>query len=990
MADTPDSAQAVYSIVSWVRRGLGSLVTGQPATNYAALPVSISVNGTDINAPPIRLLGPGDITGLDARAIIRSDPRDLTDSFEPNYLAIVELAQPDLPWMFTPSGDVNGRLKPWICLIVLPDGPGATIESRAGGVQVLTIDAPLDPKAELPDLTTIDLWAHAQTAGAQLSGTNLNQAFDGDPSTTLSRLIASHKLEPGTKYLACVVPTYHAGINAALGLAVDDHDVAPAWDASVTAPFVLPVYYYFRFSTGPGGDFASLAEKIKPPAVPLSLGLRPIDVSAPEFAAAPVPGLTMDLGGALRAYVPPPVPTQAPSAAQTAYAAELRNSLVPPTATTTSTSDPVVAPPTYGSAQSGLPLPASGQTPLWLGDLNLDPTARIAASAGTQVVQDNQDALVASSWDQIGELPKANGLLRQAQLARQVSASLSARHLQTVPGDGNFLQMTAPLHSRVALAGSNVTLRGAIDASRLPQGAVSAGLRKVARATGPIGRQFATGNLQVVERLNGALQVAAPLRPPRGMVAFDDVAPASPAASTMTDIRISQMKGVASAAGWKLSTSTTLTSTTATKQVMKLQLSQTETAAPTAKEASDATTQLAPPVQTTVMMDWSGNANLPDILKGNRTDLPAMFAVTSSQSSVVHDQFATASATAASQLQVTAVPEALLPPLGGAGASPLASTRMQLSARLDPEKTIAARVGARLPLGTGPDVLEPLRTGPAFPTPMYTALADLSPEWMLPGISSIPMDCAALLSPNPQFIESYMIGLNEELSRELLWRQFPTDLQQTYFQNFWGAADTDIPQIRAFNSSAHLGGNVTDRSTGNSVVFLIRANLFRRYPNAVVSAFPAVWIDRTPGPGKIRALDPKGTRNFPIFRGEIGADVTFFGFEIADPRGVEDSTAGRPGWYFCIEEHLTEPRFGLELADPANPAVPPAWNDASWQDVSAALFLDPTPSAKTAAVREGVTWGASAASMAFILMREPVRVAMHALALIGSGDPAKS
>jgi hypothetical protein len=998
MADTPDSTQAVYSIVSWVRRGLASLVTGQPATNYAALPVSIAINGTGVNAPPIRLLGPGDITGLDARAVIRTDPRNLADSFEPNYLAIVELALPDLPWMFTPAGDVNGRLRPWICLIVVPDGPGATIASRAGGVSVLTIDAPLDPKTELPDLSSIDLWAHAQVTGAPLAGTSLNLAFDGDPSTTLSRLISPRKLQPGASYLACIVPTYHAGVNAALGLPVDDHDVAPAWDASVRAPFVLPVYYYFRFSTGPGGDFASLAEKIVPPAVKLSLGTRTMDVSAPQFGAAPVPGLTMDLGGALRAFNPQPTGTPAPTAAQTAYAAELRSSLAPPAATTTSANDPVVAPPTYGSAQSGVPLPAAGQPPLWLGDLNLDPIARVAASAGTQVVQNNQDALVASAWDQVGELSKANRLLRQAQLARQVTASLNNRHLQTVAGDGNFLQMTAPMHSRVALAGSSATLRGNIEASRLPPGAVSAGLRKLARPAGPIGRQFTGGNLQVVERLNSSLQVAAPLGPPRGMVAFDDVAPSSPAASTMTGIRISQMKSVTSAAGWKLSPGAASTSTTTTaKQVVKLQLPPSQTEGPTAKETPDATTQPAPPAtqpaapaQAAVMMDWSGNANLPAILKGNRSDLPAAFAVASSQAAVVHDQFATASAAAADQFQVTAVPAAVPPPLGGSGASPLTSTRMQILARIDPEKTIPARLGARLPLGTGPDVLEPVRTGPAFPTPMYSALADLSPEWMLPGISSVPLDCAALLAPNPQFVESYMIGLNEELSRELLWRQFPVDLQQTYFQYFWGASGTDIPQIRTFNSSAHLGGNVTDRSSGDSVVFLIRANLFRRYPNAVVSAFPAVWIDKTPGPGRVRALDPKGARNFPIFRGEIGSDVTFFGFEISDPRGVDDPTAGRPGWYFCIEEHLTEPRFGLEPADPAEPAVPPAWNDASWQDVSAAVFLDPAPAPKTAASRENVAWGASAASMAFILMREPVRVAMHALALLGPGDPAKS
>ena len=108
--------------------------------------------------------------------------------------------------------------------------------------------------------------------------------------------------------------------------------------------------------------------------------------------------------------------------------------------------------------------------------------------------------------------------------------------------------------------------------------------------------------------------------------------------------------------------------------------------------------------------------------------------------------------------------------------------------------------------------------------------------------------------------------------------------------------------------------------------------------------------------------------------------MTFFGFTIADPLGVADPTAQRPGWYFVIEEHLTEPRFGLEPVKPPHPQTPPVWNDLSWADQQAGTFLNP---AQTLPQREGVTWGANSASMAFILLREPVRVALHALALLG-------
>jgi hypothetical protein len=94
-------------------------------------------------------------------------------------------------------------------------------------------------------------------------------------------------------YIACIVPTYRVGVNAALGLPVDDHDLAPAWDANVTAPFSLPVYYVFRFHTGVGGDFASLAQKITPPKKALDAGTRTMDVSQPGFGAPGVVGTTL-------------------------------------------------------------------------------------------------------------------------------------------------------------------------------------------------------------------------------------------------------------------------------------------------------------------------------------------------------------------------------------------------------------------------------------------------------------------------------------------------------------------------------------------------------------------------------------------------------------------------------------------------------------------------------------------------------------------------
>src|SRR5215475_4599249 len=111
-----------YSFLPWIRRGLASQIAGAATANFATLPLSLSVNGTAVPAPPhVRLPGPADVKSIDRRAFIRTEPQDGADAFEPNYLAAVELATPDLPWMLTPGAPDGGRLRPWICLVVVPD-----------------------------------------------------------------------------------------------------------------------------------------------------------------------------------------------------------------------------------------------------------------------------------------------------------------------------------------------------------------------------------------------------------------------------------------------------------------------------------------------------------------------------------------------------------------------------------------------------------------------------------------------------------------------------------------------------------------------------------------------------------------------------------------------------------------------------------------------------------------------------------------------------
>ncbi|MCL4258882.1 MAG: hypothetical protein KJZ53_10200, partial [Anaerolineales bacterium] len=76
------------------------------------------------------------------------------------------------------------------------------------------------------------------------------------------------------------------------------------------------------------------------------------------------------------------------------------------------------------------------------------------------------------------------------------------------------------------------------------------------------------------------------------------------------------------------------------------------------------------------------------------------------------------------------------------------------------------------------------------------------------GLEHVPPNTIAGLVTNPRFIEAFMVGLNHEMSRELLWRGFPTDQRGSYFRQFWetrgrvpkpeGDAAKDVGPIHAW------------------------------------------------------------------------------------------------------------------------------------------------------------------------------------------------
>ena len=166
------------------------------------------------------VLGPGDVVGIDRSQVVRRSPRPDDHNLEPNYLAAIEFAHPDLPWMFSPELGAAERAQPWLMLVVVPDQSGQAVAPAAIGkpCPVLTL-----PGAEAaPDPAHAWAFAHVQVQGPPDAAQAVSWVKDlaNHASAVRSRVLCPTRLHPATGYVAVLVPTYEIGRLAGLGLAV--------------------------------------------------------------------------------------------------------------------------------------------------------------------------------------------------------------------------------------------------------------------------------------------------------------------------------------------------------------------------------------------------------------------------------------------------------------------------------------------------------------------------------------------------------------------------------------------------------------------------------------------------------------------------------------------------------------------------------------------------------------------------------------------------
>jgi hypothetical protein len=685
----------------------------------------------------------------------------------------------------------------------------------------------------------------------------------------------------------------------------------------------------------------------------------------------------------------------------------------------------IVGPPLYGrwhALRERLTSP-----PPWFATLNIDPRNRVMAGAGTRVVQILQRQLMASAWQQVAGVREANERLRFAQLARAAATRIFTRHVVTLETDV-MLGVTGSLHAKVMA--SPITIAERLRTSPIAPGSLAPQLRRIARPMGPLGRRIGFGATRqptrIVDKVNrGAIVIAPTPEVPKGAITpNDDVVTPTGTVSTPAErdalrdraksLRLAGLLAIVIAilafivlalAGFLL--------------VALLVAAAAGVAAVMAYRAARAIDEQLAEIerldaQITRIDAWSKGTLTPDAIESVPPRVTFVPSETPPDGTAppATGPAAAAERAAAARFRLAAVEAFAAVSTAPFEPPPLTSARLgqlqdKLSVNLHPDTTFAAGLRGRLKIPPlvgrqpGTDPLEPVMAAPIFPQAMYKPLADLSQEWLLPGLDRVPQNTTTLLETNQTVIEGYMVGLSHEMARELQWNEYPTDMRGTYFRQFWDVAGyaggvpadklLDIKQIHTWPTT-DLGANSARDvpPSGRHLVLLVRGELLRRYPNTIVYAVKTVRAQ-----GK---RDLGTEERHPLFRGKLEPDVTFFGFDLTvdEVRGVDDPQSANQGWYFVLQEQPSEPRFGLDVPTGAAGGVAVTWSDLSWShlaatddDLTAVTYIDlnaELPDTRQVTQTGGAAWhastglgpaGATAAHLAYITLQQPMRVALH-------------
>ena len=1067
---------AKYTFSSWLRKGIGNRITepdnlgagGTPTKERAAVPIDVVLNAEGLHKD-FSLIGPGDIIGINPAVVVRTEPLNWITNFEPNYMAFVEFYEEDFLWRYTPAAPNGQRLRPWVAMLVLKDSDKPDEAEFTKNLNRLPIPTVTVKSGDnLPPHDQTWAWAHVHTNDGYNNATEFEQFLlslhdlnNPNADKIICRLMNPRKLDPNHAYRAFIVPAFETGRLA--GLNQDTSNVPaqqPSWTAGA-GNVELPIYYEWSFRTGEDEDFESLVKLLQPNPVDERVGRRDMDGSKPGFGMVngtdlgPILPLTenqmiIGLEGALKS----PETESKPASIDTSkpFFHELQDILNFPAvwqAASNTATDPVVCPPIYGenhALQHTIDVTGSG----WLNELNRDPRNRVPSGFGVKVIQKTQEDYVSRAWAQVKKILDANTRIRLSVFAMSAVKAFQANFVDRL-ATPEKLSVFSPLLKKIK--GSPTTLYSQIESSTVPTAAIDPALRRLIRPRGAYGKKlrkadasFSHGGL--ITGLNeGMISAAPPKQVPPQLVTDQGVADKLPESHLPSWLLffiknrflvliilliVLLLLGFFTGA-WLLVALITAAAVgayiyagniasrieVATSLQDPQKLAQDIAARPPQPafsfKVSDPVVPIAAAGSTQVNTETTTSSSSPQALKFN--DVTMHTPAAAGADSLEAANFRRAAVQLNQRLTIRA-------PLPVIKAFDMDNAGAKLSAAINPATAFSKLVASQVRFAFDPswllqpEHLVPAMAYPDFPDPMYEDLRDISSELFLPNLQLIPPNTISLLTTNPPFIESYMLGLNHEFGRELLWREYPTDERGSYFRQFWDVkgiiAETstlkpeeladmykDIDPIDQWPGASHLGTHRNKkRPQGEQLVLVVRGELLKKYPNTIIYAQKAHIFkdqhgvaDPTKDPiiQEIKTEADMGTEaRFPIFRAEIQPDFRFIGFDmtIAEARGADNPKTESDdwGWYFIIQQIPGEPRFGMDVtfSPDDDPSTPITWDDLAWDNFNEGMRFVSTSVLPKASFMNQLTaaekaqWGSHSADMAFVLYQKPVMIAVHA------------
>jgi hypothetical protein len=916
---------STYTFLPWLRTGIGARLAQSPAgAGRASVQLKLHIEGDGtirrtVNRS-VELYGPGDILGVSTRAIVRTVPGQGTPDFESNFLAAIDFYDEDFPWRYSPAAPNANRVAPWLWLLTLEKTEFDLLPPLESGLPVVRLHAGV-AQAAFPKANQTWAWAHAHV-NINLVENNNNQLdavlrrleteLQKNPNLGCSRLICPRRLKPETEYAAFLIPAFEKGRLAGLGADLALVESTSSLQAAWVPPQAfLPDHFpiYYQWS----------------------------------FSTMP--------GGDFE---------------------DLARKIEPVTRSELLT------------AGVGKPLTMDIRSPGW-GVKHGDPTPTVVLTSVFQL----PDSPPAPEFPAPAPSKDAAWVDSLAQLL-----NLS---VQMQEGDAAFQQQN-PIYQDAATVGNDPVVTPPLYGSwYVPPVALEKGKMKT--------DWFHQMNLHPALRVSGGAG-AEVIREnqedymERAWEQYNEIG------ETNRFIKIAQLSSNVGMAVFakhlKASFDSLSVQTASTQQVRGLRLaSMTRTAKIIGSETPNP--QAHSLVSSGAIKMFRPNGALMTRLPPPQPPTGSTkFWLQDLKINVVEVPFFTNMAFDVSQLTTTAVLNpnlaVILMAVGGLNGNKINEALQThrayflpfiipivfqpevspaIGERLRPDVAIARKVRARLPAAGLPSLVTDdvglLRVAPDFPEPMFDALAAQSLDLILPGLDKFPLNRCGVFESNRGFIEAYMVGLNHEMAREMLWREFPADLRQTFFRQFWDKRDTpatslgtasgtkDIRPIADWGKPTPFGDVSHSVGTSTSLLFFVlRGDLLRKYPNTVVFMQPAI---RKPNG---RVPDETQPLKMPVVSARLAQDIFFLGFDV--PKADAVGNAQKAGWYVGLQERPGDIHFGLDLGAATSPTEP-AWENADTQPGQCLDLEKPKP--LFAGLRH-------AADVAALLYQQPFMTLVHA------------